>query len=166
MEKLKRTLKYIFLNKYVDFLLITILIFYKSLIFTLIWNTPGSNSIYWANMYPYLWNFLALVFFSVILGSVSFLFKLKGKCIYTIIIDVILSFLFLGDLMYFRTYRNFLSIRYIFHPEMFNPLDKYVFNFQKVDVLLFIDLIIIVPFLIWVIKKLIIIVNKGDLLGS
>ncbi|MDH2337432.1 LTA synthase family protein [Clostridium perfringens] len=153
MEKLKRTLKYIFLNKYVDFLLITILIFYKSLIFTLIWNTPGSNSIYWANMYPYLWNFLALVFFSVILGSVSFLFKLKGKCIYTIIIDVILSFLFLGDLMYFRTYRNFLSIRYIFHPEMFNPLDKYVFNFQKVDVLLFIDLIIIVPFLIWVIKK-------------
>uniref|UniRef100_UPI0039EB6401 hypothetical protein n=1 Tax=Clostridium perfringens TaxID=1502 RepID=UPI0039EB6401 len=79
MEKLKRTLKYIFLNKYVDFLLITILIFYKSLIFTLIWNTPGSNSIYWADMYPYLWNFLALVFFSVILGSVSFLVKLKGK---------------------------------------------------------------------------------------
>lgn len=36
---------------------------------------------------------------------------------------------------------------------MFNPLDKYVFNFQKVDVLLFIDFIIIIPLIIWIIKK-------------
>ncbi|MGL5084742.1 MAG: LTA synthase family protein, partial [Clostridium sp.] len=78
-----------------------------------------------------------------LLLSIIYIFKEKGKLTTAIIIDIIITLLFIADIWYYRSNGTFLSIRHLLHPEIFNPTGRSLSNFKPVDLLFFVDFIII-----------------------
>ena len=59
-------------------------------------------------------------------------------------IQVLFSLLLFGDLVYYRAYAAFLSLRFILHPNGFNPLDYNLWTFiRPFDFWLLIDIVVI-----------------------
>jgi phosphoglycerol transferase MdoB-like AlkP superfamily enzyme len=120
----------------------------KSMIFLAMLRTPGSSSLDFKRMYftpPPIWAHIACI---ILLLSISFLFKHKGRIRYLIILDVLISILLLADIWYYRVNGTFLSIRHIIYPKLFNPLNKSLFRPAFTDILYFIDFIAIVAMVI------------------
>ncbi|MDT9337726.1 LTA synthase family protein [Clostridium perfringens] len=85
---------------------------------------------------------------------ISFAFLLKSRCklVYLYILDLFISALLIFDLMYYRLYSSFPSIRYLLYPDLYNPLGKELFFFRGRMFLIIIDLILI-PILFILIRK-------------
>ena len=139
---MKEKLKIIVKNNWL-FLFMAFIIQVKSMLLLSMLRTPNYATIDLSKMYfgvPALGIHFAMI---TLLLSVIYLFKEKGKLRCAIIIDVIISILFLLDIWYYRNNGTFLSIRHLLHPEIFNPMGGSLFNFKLVDILFFVDFIII-----------------------
>ncbi|MDU3352092.1 MAG: LTA synthase family protein, partial [Clostridium sp.] len=105
-------------------------------------RTTNSSSINFSTMYfgvPAIGAHLVII---TLILSIMFLFKYKGKMWTALIINVIITILFIADIWYYRNNGTFLSIRHLLHPEIFNPIGKNLINFRPVDLLFVIDFIV------------------------
>jgi lipoteichoic acid synthase len=139
---MREKLKKIVLNNWL-FIFMLLVIQVKSMLLLSMLRTPNSSSINFATMYfgvPAIGTHLLII---ALILSVMYLFKYKGKVKAALIIDVIITALFIADIWYYRNNGTFLSIRHILHPEIFNPTGKSLLNFKPVDLMFFIDFIVI-----------------------
>lgn len=141
-------------NKFILFFLFSLLIILKEVFFTWIWSSSDSvANLQIFNMYMYWPKLLIHIFFAMTISSGVFLFNKNGRVIYILIADVVITILMFLDVSYYRNYGNFLSIRHLFNRDLFNPLNKELFNFYKRDILLLIDFIIVIPLSIFSLKS-------------
>lgn len=155
-----KSIKSIFLNKYFLLIVTTMILFIKSLLFMSILNSYdlksfsinllGDNKASWQWI---VFKIFMYILFSLILSSVILIFKEKGRFIYLTVIDLLVSGILILDLMYYRAYNTFFSIRHIYDHELFNPLSRDLFNINLVDLVFLIDLIIIIPICILFVIK-------------
>lgn len=137
---MKDFFKKLFYNNWL-FVVMVLVIQVKSMLLLSMLRTPDSSSISFTTMYfgaPAIGAHLLII---ILIFSIIYLFKYKGKMRAALIIDIIISFLFLCDIWYYRANGTFLSIRHLIHPEIFNPIGKNLFNFRIVDLLFFVDFI-------------------------
>lgn len=89
---------------------------------------------------------LTFMHFSYILLFFSFgyLFSKNGQKYFYLILDVLYSLLLMFDIWYFRLNYDFLGLKNIFFPETFNPLGGSIINPNLIDIVFFIDILIIV----------------------
>lgn len=151
---MKQWMKKKFANNWL-FLLMIVIIQIKSILLLSMLRTPGSESVeislaYFGN--PPIGAHIAII---TLLLSIIFLFKGRGSLITAIIIDLLVSILFLADISYYRINGTFLSVRHMINGNIFNPMDKSLINFKPVDMLFFIDIILLLMTLkLPVIKKI------------
>ncbi|MDK0574739.1 LTA synthase family protein [Clostridium perfringens] len=81
--------------------------------------------------------------FPLIFISFGFLFKRWGKFIYLYIVDLGISALLIFDLLYYRLYGTFPSIKFLIYPDLFNPLNKDLIFFRSRMILFIIDLVLL-----------------------
>lgn len=81
--------------------------------------------------------------FPLIFISFGFLFKRWGKFIYLYILDLGISALLIFDLLYYRLYGTFPSIKFLIYPDLFNPLNKDLIFFRSRMLLFIIDLVLL-----------------------
>lgn len=137
---MKKFLKSLFYNNWL-FVLMVFIIQLKSMLLLSMLRSPNSSSISISTMYfgtPVIKAHLLII---ALICSIIFLFKYKSKIKVALTIDIFITILFLLDIWYYRINGNFLSIRHLLHPEIFNPIGKNLFNFRIVDLLFFIDFI-------------------------
>lgn len=139
---MKQRLKNIIKNNWL-FVFIVAAIQFKSIILLSMLRTPNSSSINLGSIYfgePAKWVHVAII---TLIVSCIFFFKEKGMLRYAVIIDALVTLLFIADICYYRANGTFLSIRHIIHSEIFNPVGKSLFNFRLVDLVFLIDFIIL-----------------------
>ncbi|WP_300386589.1 LTA synthase family protein, partial [Clostridium sp.] len=137
---MKKHLKNTLYNNW-SFIITCIFIQLKSMIILSMLRTENSSSISLTSIYftkPFiLGHFLIIIsFFSII-----FLFKPKSRFKVSILINLLISILFVLDIFYYRSNGAFLSYKHLLHPEIFNPTNSNLFNFRIVDLLFIIDFI-------------------------
>ena len=89
---------------------------------------------------PAIWAHIARV---TLIASFVYLFKGKGRMWAAIVIDILVTILFIADIWYYRVNGTFLSIRHIIEPGIFNPIGKSLFNFKPIDLLFLLDFVIL-----------------------
>ena len=137
-QRLKNIIKHNWL-----FAFMVVMLQLKSMTLLSMIRTPNSSSINIEGIYftaPLIW---AHVFIIILICSPIFFFKEKGRLRVALVIDILVTILFVLDIWYYRANETFLSIRYIMHNEIFNPIGKSLFNFRLVDLAFFIDFIIL-----------------------
>ena len=83
---------------------------------------------------------------ALMLVSFSFLFKPKGAAIYLIVLDVLLSFLFIADIVYARGYDYILKVSIVMSTDKLSGTGESAFALMRwTDFLILLD----IPFLIW-----------------
>lgn len=125
------------------FVFMVIMLQLKSMILLSMLRTPNSSSINLGGIYfgaPVIWAHLAII---VLICSPIFFFKEKGRLRAAIIIDILVTIVFVADIWYYRANGTFLSFRHLIHNEIFNPIEKNLLNFRFVDLIFFIDFIIL-----------------------
>lgn len=148
-----------FNNVYGIIILTFIILMIKSICFLAMLRTPSSITIDFGKTYFQSPPLLAHIAFITVLLSFGFLFKKRRKE-YCLVIDILVSIMLLVDIWYFRANGAFLSVRQLLHKELFNPLDKNLVLPAAVDLIFFIDIIIL---LILVISQAI---TKRDMIKS
>lgn len=113
-------------------------------------HAPDNAGLNIGKMYftvPPVFSHLLLILFFVAIGL---FFKKHGRRRYLTGLNVVMSLLIFGDLVYYRAYAAFLSLRFIFHPNGFNPLDYNLWTFiRPFDFWLLIDIVIIAAIAVW-----------------
>ena len=139
---MKNFLKKLLYNNWL-FVVMLIIVQLKSMLLLSMLRSPNSSSISISTMYfstPAIGAHLLII---TLICSIIFLFKYRGKIKAALTIDIIISILFVLDIWYYRANGNFLSIRHLLHPEIFNPIGKNLLNFRIVDLLFFVDFILL-----------------------
>ena len=139
---MKQKLRNIIKNNWL-FIFMVVMIQFKSMILLSMLRTTNSSSINLGSIYfgePAKWVHIAII---TLIVSVIFLFKEKGRLKAALTIDILVTLLFIADIWYYRANGTFLSIRYLMHSEIFNPVGKKLFNFRLVDLVFLIDFIIL-----------------------
>lgn len=125
------------------FVFMIIMLQFKSMALLSMLRTPNSSSINLGGIYfgtPVIWAHLAII---VLVCSPIFFFKEKGRLRTALIIDILVTIIFVADICYYRANGTFLSFRHLIHNEIFNPIGKNLFNFRLVDLVFFSDFIIL-----------------------
>ena len=139
---MKQKLKNIIRSNWL-FVFMVVMLQFKSMIILSMLRTPNSSSINLESIYfgtPVIWAHIAII---ILICSPIFFFKEKGRLRASLIIDSLVTVIFVADIWYYRANGTFLSIRYLLHSEIFNPIGKNLFNFRLVDLAFFIDFIIL-----------------------
>ena len=125
------------------FIFLVVVLQIKSMMLLSMLRTPGSASMNFGIMYftpPAIWAHIAIV---TLIASFVYLFKGKGRMWAAIVIDILVTILFIADIWYYRVNGTFLSIRHIIEPGIFNPIGKSLFNFKPIDLLFLVDFVIL-----------------------
>lgn len=125
------------------FIFLVVVLQVKSMMLLSMLRTPGSASMNFGIMYftpPAIWAHIAIV---TLIASFIYLFKGKGRMWAAIVIDILVTILFIADIWYYRVNGTFLSIRHIIEPGIFNPIGKSLFNFKPIDLLFLVDFVIL-----------------------
>lgn len=125
------------------FIFLVVVLQVKSMMLLSMLRTPGSASMNFGIMYftpPAIWAHIAIV---TLIASFVYLFKGKGRMWAAIVIDILVTILFIADIWYYRVNGTFLSIRHIIEPGIFNPIGKSLFNFKPIDLLFLVDFVIL-----------------------
>ncbi|NEW06778.1 LTA synthase family protein [Paenibacillus sp. SYP-B3998] len=116
----------------------------KSLLLLAALHAPDSAGINIRNMYfavPPVFSHLMFILFVVVIGL---FFKSRGRRNYLIGLNTAISLLLFWDLVYYRAYAAFLSLRFIPHSNGFNPLDLNLWTYiRPFDFGFLLDLIVI-----------------------
>jgi phosphoglycerol transferase MdoB-like AlkP superfamily enzyme len=120
------------------------LIMFKSMLFLSMLHTPYSSGINISKMYFSAPPLISHIMMVAALMSFAFLLSGKRKFIYYICIDLFITALLVGDIWYYRTNGNFLSLRFVVSPQLFNPMHRRVPAASPVDLLFILDFLAIV----------------------
>ncbi|WP_167357057.1 LTA synthase family protein [Paenibacillus pectinilyticus] len=107
-------------------------------------HAPGIAGLNIGKMYftvpPVLSHFM-LILFPVVIGL---FFKKRGRRNYLMGLNLVISLLLISDVVYYRAYSAFLSLRFVLHPNGFNPLDLNLWSYIRLfDFWFVIDLFLI-----------------------
>lgn len=125
------------------FIFLVVVLQVKSMMLLSMLRTPGSASMNFGIMYftpPAIWAHIAII---TLIASFVYLFKGKGRMWAAIVIDILVTILFIADIWYYRVNGTFLSIRHIIEPGIFNPIGKSLFNFKPIELLFLLDFVIL-----------------------
>ena len=125
------------------FIFLVVVLQVKSMMLLSMLRTPGSASMNFGIMYftpPAIWAHIAII---TLIASFVYLFRGKGRMWAAIVIDILVTILFIADIWYYRVNGTFLSIRHIIEPGIFNPIGKSLFNFKPIDLLFLLDFVIL-----------------------
>lgn len=139
---MKQKLKNIIKSNWL-YVFMVVMLQFKSMILLSMLRTPNSSSINLGSIYfsvPVIWAHIAII---MLIVSPILFFKEKGRLRAALIIDILVTIIFVADIWYYRTNGTFLSIRHLIHNEIFNPIGKNLFNLRLVDFTFFIDFIIL-----------------------
>lgn len=139
---MNKFLKNIIKNNWL-FVFIIIVLQLKSMTLLSMLRTPNSSSMDLGTMYftsPVLWAHFAIL---ALICSPIFIFKSKNQLKACLVIDLLITLIFIADIWYYRSNGTFLSIRHLIHTETFNPTGKKLFNLRLVDLTFFVDFIIV-----------------------
>lgn len=140
---MKQKLKNFIINNWL-FVFMVIAIQFKSIILLSMLRTDNSSSINLGSIYfgtPAKWVHVSII---ILIFSLIFFFKGNGRLKAALILDVLITILFIADIWYYRVNGTFLSIRHLIHSGIFNPVGKNLFNPRIVDIAFLIDLPILV----------------------
>lgn len=96
-----------------------------------------------ANIFMGMSNWFAVVlqiFITALIFAPALLFKKKGRYIYCILIDTIISVLFIIDLWYYRGSWTLYSLKYLYFDGLFNVFNRKLINPSFSDIFFIIDL--------------------------
>lgn len=125
------------------FIFLVVILQLKSMMLLSMLRTPDSASMNFATMYftpPAWWAHIAII---TLIASFVYLFKGKGRIRTAVVIDILVTILFIADIWYYRVNGTFLSIRHLIEPNIFNPIGKSLFNFKPIDLLFLLDFVIL-----------------------
>lgn len=125
------------------FTFMVIMLQIKSTLLLSMLRTPNSAGIDLGSAYfdkPVMWAHVTII---ILVCSPIFFFKEKGRLRSALIIDILVTILFIADIWYYRSNGTFLSIRHLIHNEIFNPIGKSLFNFKIIDLIFFVDFILL-----------------------
>ncbi|WP_297426972.1 LTA synthase family protein [Clostridium sp.] len=140
---MKKVIRNIIRNNWL-FVFMVVMLQFKSMILLSMLRTPNSSSIDLGNIYfgtPVRWAHIAII---ILVCSPIFFFKEKGRLRAALVIDILVTILFVADIWYYRANGTFLSIRYLMHKEIFNPIGKNLFNLRIVDLAFIADFIVLI----------------------
>jgi phosphoglycerol transferase MdoB-like AlkP superfamily enzyme len=98
--------------------------------------------------------------FVLLLYTFGYLFSNNKQTIFYLLINTLFSILSVSDLWYFRVNRDFLGLKNIFIKGTFNPSSLSLVNPQIIDLVFFIDIILII---IWISINKISIIQKRSI---
>lgn len=98
--------------------------------------------------------------FVLLLYSFGYLLSNNKQTIFYILENTLFSILLISDLCYFRVNRDFLGLQNIFVNGTFNPTNLPLNNIKSIDLVLFIDIILII---IWFLTKRITTIPKRSM---
>lgn len=136
--KIKKSNNYL---KVVLFIMALIIFSLKTMLFMGI--AKGGNGIYIGKIPIDLNLILAHISLIVVIIIPYLFFKNKGQLIYLVTIDLLYTVLLIGELLYFRHTKTFISIRGLVFPYILNAPGDFIFNFHVMDLLFLIDLPIV-----------------------
>ncbi|ELC8444085.1 LTA synthase family protein [Clostridium perfringens] len=154
MEKSKGFLSKIgsFFKKFPLEILFYLLLVFKITVFCTMLKSNSGMELNLGFVYGLIDYKLIYLLFPLIFISFGFLFKRWGKFIYLYIVDLGISALLIFDLLYYRLYGTFPSIKFLIYPDLFNPLNKDLLFFRSRMLLFVIDLVLL-PILYILFKK-------------
>ncbi|MDR6551135.1 LTA synthase family protein [Paenibacillus qinlingensis] len=121
-----------------------IAILWKSQLLLAALHAPENTGINIGDMYFTIPPVLSHLMFILFVVSIGLFFKKKGRRYYLVGIQVLFSLLLICDLVYYRAYGAFLSLRFLVHPNGFNPLDYNLWTFLRLfDLWFILDLVVI-----------------------
>jgi lipoteichoic acid synthase len=117
----------------------------KSLLFLGFTNSIGNSSYSFKRIFWFAPPVLVYICFIALFLSVSFLFTNKFQSWYLIIFNLIISFLIIMDLWYYRAFGSFISMHLLKETANLNNLSDSIFSMMKpVDMLFAADIIPII----------------------
>ncbi len=117
----------------------------KTLLFIVLISDNTATGINIKQMFDSAPPVLVYIAFILIFLSFSFLLKGKGHLLYFIIINLLLTILYIGDIWYYRSNHSFLNYHMFKLTSNLENLGDSVFSmFRPVDILFFIDFFIII----------------------
>lgn len=129
-----------------DFLLIYtfLAVALKSLLLLAALHSPDSSSLNTAKTFFGQPPYAAQIAFILSFLALGLLFKNRARWHYYNIFNLLVSILLFWDLIYYRAYANFFSLRFLLHPNGFNPLSFNLWTFiRPIDFLFLIDLLVL-----------------------
>lgn len=118
----------------------------KSLIFVALVQSKAADSFSYSNLQlRFLVVYLAFVLF---VYSFGYLFSKNKQILFYMGFNTIYSILMISDLWYFRANNYILGVKNILYPGTFNPLNKGFYNFRAIDIIFFIDILILISWII------------------
>lgn len=148
-SKVKKCLNDVLHNKMSKFRAIVLIdMLLKSICVMAIIQEDSANSLKFSKIsFRYAIIYLAFI---LIFYSFSYLLSKNKQIIYLWCMNVLYSILLIFDLSYYRVSRDFLGLKHILYPDSFNTMNDSVINFEKIDLIFIIDLVVI---LIWFILR-------------
>lgn len=132
-----------FFKKFPLEILFYILLVFKITIFCTMLKSNSGMELNLGFVYGLIDYKIIYLLFPLIFISFGFLFKRWGKFIYLYIVDLGISALLIFDLLYYRLYGTFPSIKFLIYPDLFNPLNKDLIFFRSRMLLFIIDLVLL-----------------------
>lgn len=145
---LSGTINRLFRNK--AYIIVLLIVFIKSILFTGVLGTNGETGIDIDNGFFSVPPYLVYLSFSMIILSISFLFKGRSHLWSLIIIDIFATILFIGDIWYYRGcsgFLNFFLISQSRDPDI-NPM-AIISMFRPIDLIFIIDIPILIFYIIY-----------------
>lgn len=143
---MKDILKKIQSNKVIFLILVVIILFVKSFLFTAIATSFQGQTI--SKVILDMQLLPAYISMIIIMVSPALLFKGRGQIIYLLVVDIIYTIIMLADLVVYRGTSCYIGLKNIFNPELFNPANNFVFKFVILDFIVVIDVVILLLVLI------------------
>ena len=132
-----------FFKKFPLEILFYILLLFKITVFCTMLKSNSGMELNLGFVYGLIDYKIIYLLFPLIFISFGFLFKRWGKFIYLYIVDLGISALLIFDLLYYRLYGTFPSIKFLIYPDLFNPLNKDLIFFRSRMLLFIIDLVLL-----------------------
>jgi len=132
-----------FFKKFLLEILFYILLVFKITVFCTMLKSNSGMELNLGFVYGLIDYKIIYLLFPLIFISFGFLFKRWGKFIYLYIVDLGISALLIFDLLYYRLYGTFPSIKFLIYPDLFNPLNKDLIFFRSRMLLFIIDLVLL-----------------------
>ncbi|MGG1552132.1 LTA synthase family protein [Paenibacillus ferrarius] len=94
-------------------------------------HAPDNQGLSISNMYFTVPPVLSHLMFIVFWVAIGLFFRSRGRRIYLLAFNILFSIGLMCDLIYYRAYAAFLSLRFVLHPAGFNPLGLDLWSYAR-----------------------------------
>lgn len=88
--------------------------------------------------------------FILLFFALGYLFHKSNQIVFHFVLNIFYSIMLVADLWYFRINGDFFGVKNILVPSTFNPIGESLIQFRPIDVIFFVDIVLLIS---WVIIK-------------